>query len=134
MDKQQKEVHYLSRAYTYIEMAKESMDLPELEHASDHEDLIMAAATYEMYPSKRGDNPSSWPFPDSMPWVDHVQQFGLQGRHEELIRAALLYHHAVDIMTATALETPLLDACKHRIAHIAEELSRVLRKVKIKAL
>lgn len=96
------------------------------EEHSEHEALILAAATYEMEPKHRGEYPVCWPFgweswkPSAPGTVD--------GRIRELEKAGALYMAAKDLMEARGIDIPLKNAVAQKIDLMAENIATLLHQ------
>lgn len=94
-----------------------------------HENLVLAAATYEMEPKHREEIPHSWPW-NPMWWKPTANQ-GTQGRIKELKKAGALYMAAKAVMEAKGLEIPLKQAVCEKIDLMAEMIAELLGKEEV---
>jgi hypothetical protein len=90
-----------------------------------HQDLIMAAACYEMEPKGRQERPDSWPW-DFAHWKPSATRQSLQGRLRELQKAGALYQAAFDQMELQGLEIPLKMAVSEKIGLMAIRIGEIL--------
>jgi hypothetical protein len=89
-----------------------------------HENLVMAAATYEMEPKDRKEHPESWPW-NYIHWKPTAHK-GTTGRVRELVKAGALYMAAKAVMEAKGLEIPLKQAVCEKIDLMAEMIAELL--------
>jgi hypothetical protein len=91
-----------------------------------HENLILAAATYEMEPKDRKEQPDSWPW-DMSEWKPTAQE-GRKGRIRELEKAGALYMAAKSVMEQKGIDSPLKQAVCDKIDLMAEKLAELLQQ------
>jgi hypothetical protein len=89
-----------------------------------HENLVMAAATYEIAPEHREEIPASWPW-DRCYWKPTASE-GTKGRMRELVKAGALYLAAKAVMERKGLETPLKQAVTEKAELMTELVSELL--------
>jgi len=89
-----------------------------------HEDLVLAAATYEMEQKDRGENLHSWPWDISL-WKPTAHE-GAAGRIRELEKAGALYMAAKAVMEAKGLVIPLKQAVCQKVDLMAERIAELL--------
>ncbi|WP_143960255.1 hypothetical protein [Litoribacter populi] len=90
------------------------------------QDLILAAATYQMEPEHRTEYPFSWPW-HIKSWKPTAKQ-GIQGRIRELVKAGALYIAAKETLERRGIEHPLKQACCKRVDGVAEMIAELMRK------
>lgn len=94
-----------------------------------HENLILAAATYEMDPKDRKEQPDSWPW-DFSHWKPSAQECP-KGRIRELEKAGALYMAAKSVMEQKGIDSPLKQAVCEKIDLMAELIAELLRKEEV---
>lgn len=94
-----------------------------------HENLIMAAATYEMEPKDRKEHPDNWPW-DMKYWKPTANQ-GTGGRIRELVKAGALYMAAKAVMESKGLQIPLKQAICEKVDLMAEMIAELLEKEEV---
>jgi hypothetical protein len=125
---------YLNQAFQLLieERSRQIEDYGySLEHdlAMGHNDLILAAATYEMEAKDREEMPASWPW-DFSYWKPTASQ-GTQGRIRELVKAGALYMAAKAVMEAKRLDIPLKQAVCQKVDLMAEMIAELLGKEEV---
>lgn len=98
---------------------------PHLDKVRGHEDLVMAAATYEMEPEYRKEHPDSWPW-DYAWWKP--SEHTAKGRIKELTKAGALYMAAKQVMELKDINIPLKQAVCQKIDLLAEMIAELLEK------
>lgn len=96
---------------------------PHLDKVRGHENLVLAAATYEMEPKHREEHPHSWPW--DMTWwkpSDHTAK----GRIKELKKAGALYMAAKQAMELNGINIPLKQAVCQKIDLMAEKIAELM--------
>jgi hypothetical protein len=94
-----------------------------------HENLVLAAATYEMEPKDREELPASWPWDHK--WWKPTASEGVRGRIRELEKAGALYMAAKTSMELNGLEIPLKQAVCEKIDLMAEMIAELLGKEEV---
>lgn len=94
-----------------------------------HENLVLAAATYEMEPKDRQEIPHSWPWHISH-WKPTAHE-GVRGRIRELQKAGALYMAAKAVMESNGLEIPLKQAVCQKVDLMAEMIAELLGKEEV---
>lgn len=121
----------LQEAFRRIRAERERQILEEgfnlhRDKVNGHEDLVMAAATYEMEPSERKEHPDNWPW--DMKWWKPSANQGVEGRIRELEKAGALYLAAKAVMESKGLEIPLKQAVCEKVDLMAEMIAELLGK------
>lgn len=96
------------------------------DQVSGLENLVLAAATYEMEPKDRKEHPESWPW-NYIHWKPTAHE-GTLGRIRELVKAGALYMAAKSVMEIKGLEIPLKQAVCEKIDLMTEMIAELLNK------
>lgn len=91
-----------------------------------YENLVLAAATYEMEPKDRAEIPHCWPWDKS--WWKPTANEGKKGRIRELVKAGALYTAAKQVMERKELDIPLKQAVCQKVDLMAERIAELLGK------
>jgi hypothetical protein len=114
----------LIRAERQRQITEEGYTATHDDHHTAHEELIMAAATYEMEPEDRTEIPANWPW-DIKTWKPTASE-GTSGRIKELCKAGALYMAAKDYMERNEIDIPLKQAVCTKIDRMAELIAGLL--------
>jgi|GEM_PF-6349895 len=123
------ELNNLQWAFRHIRAERERQILEEgytvhRDKVNGHEDVVMAAATYEMESKHRKEHPDNWPW-DFKHWKPTAYQ-GTEGRIRELEKAGALYLAAKQVMEAKGLNIPLKHAVCEKVDAMAERIAELL--------